>query len=77
MKMGIEMNIKMTMLAMVFFVLLLFLSGRRADARSLTRRTSRRRLGQLAQPHAPHQSRRTSSRRLGQLAPLRPCPAGM
>jgi hypothetical protein len=75
MKMGIEMKIEMTMLAMVFLVLLLFLSGKRADARSLTRRTSRRPLPHLAQPHAPLQSRRSSSRRWGQLGPLRP--AGM
>ena len=73
MKMGMEIKMKMMMLTMVF----LLVQEERADARSLTRRTSRRRLGQLAQPHAPHQSRRTSSRRLGQLAPLRPCPGGM
>jgi len=62
---------------MLTIVFLFCVQEERADARSLTRRTSRRRLGQLAQPHAPYQSRRSSSRRLGQLAPLRPCPAGM
>ena len=36
-------------------MLLLSLSGKRADARSLTRRTSRRPLPHLAQPHAPQQ----------------------